>query len=174
MSCRIKLYEMRLTSPPCLESLRSSTVVLVAINQASLTNCSPVQANRRLIGGGYGADLQFPPASFVYQVAIADTAHVYAGATVPNLDGATPGDLDVVLFHLPASGVGAVAAGGTAAQMRDAVLKHPSWNLDEKQAMLSVMDALGSLRGTTAALVMDLITHYERTLADRGIDPELF
>ena len=115
MSCRIKLYEMRPTSPPSHESLRSSTVLLVAINQASLTNCSPVQTNRRLIGGGYGADLQFPPAHFVYQVAIADTAHVYAGASLPNLNGATPGDLDVVLFHVPASGVGAVAAGCTAA-----------------------------------------------------------
>jgi hypothetical protein len=174
MSCRIKLYEMRPTPPPSFESLRSSTVVFVAINQASLTNCSPMQRNRRLIGGGYGADLQFTPASFVYQVAIADTAHVYAGATVANLNGANPGDLDVVLFHLPASGVGAVAAGGTAAQMRDAVLKHLSWNLDEKQAVLSVMNAVGSLRGTTAALIMNFITHYERILADRGIDPGLF
>src|SRR5215469_13615917 len=114
MSCRIKLYEMHPTPPPSLESLKSSTVVFVAINQASLTNCSPVQGNRRLIGGGYGADLQFTPALFVYQVAIADTAHVYAGATVANLNGATPGDLDVVLFHLPPSGVGAVPAGGNA------------------------------------------------------------
>ena len=91
-----------------------------------------------------------------------------------NLNGATPGDLDVVLFHLPASGVGAVAAGGTAVQMRDAVLNHPSWNLDEKQAVLSVMNAVGSLRGTTAALIMNFITHYERILEDRGIDPGFF
>lgn len=174
MSCRVKLYEMRPTSPPSQESVRSSTVLLVAINQANLTNCSPVQTNRRLIGGGYGADLQFPPAPFVYQVAIADTAHLYAGATVPNLNGATPGDLDLVLFHVPATGVGAVAAGGTAAQMRVAILKHPSWSQDEKQAVLSVMNAPGTVRGTTAALVMDFITHYERILADRGIDPRLF
>ena len=81
-------------------------MVLVATNQASLTNCSPVQPNRRLIGGGYGADLQFTPASFVYQITIADTAHVYAGATVPNLNGSKSGDLDIVLFHLPTSGIG--------------------------------------------------------------------
>lgn len=81
-------------------------MLLVAVDQESLTNCCPVQTNRRFIGGGYGADLQFTPASFVYQVAIADTAHIYAGATVSNLNGATPGDLDVVLFHVPSSGVG--------------------------------------------------------------------
>jgi hypothetical protein len=92
MSCRIKLYEMSPTSPPSHRSVRSSTVLLMAVDQASLTNCCPVQTNRRLIGGGYGADLQFTPASFVYQVAIADTAHIYAGATVSNLNGATPGD----------------------------------------------------------------------------------
>ena len=69
---------------------------------------------------------------------------------------------------------GAVPAGGNAAQMRDAVLKHPSWNLDQKQAVLSVMNAVSSLRGTTAALIMNFTNHYERILADRGIDPGLF
>jgi hypothetical protein len=68
---------------------------------------------RRIGGcsGGYGADLPFIPAPFVYHVAIVDTAKIYAGATVPNLNGAMPLDLDVVLFHLPMGGVAAVAAG---------------------------------------------------------------
>jgi hypothetical protein len=174
MSCRIKLYEIGPTSPPSHGSVRSSTVLLVAVDQESLTNCCPVQTNRRFIGGGYGADLQFTPASFVYQVAIADTALIYAGATVSNLNGATPGDLDVVLFHVPSSGVGTVATGGTAGQMRGAVSRHPSWSPDEKQAVLSIMNALGSLRGTVAPPVMDFIIHYERVLSDRGIDPGLF
>jgi hypothetical protein len=174
MSCRIKLYEISPTSPPSLGNVRSSTVLLVAVDQESLTNCCPVQTNRRFIGGGYGADLQFTPASFVYQVAIADTALIYAGATVSNLNGATPGDLDVVLFHVPSSGVGTVATGGTAGQMRGAVSRHPSWSPDEKQAVLSIMNALGSLRGTVAPPVMDFIIHYERVLSDRGIDPGLF
>ena len=147
----------------------------MAVDQESPTETGcPVQTNRRFIGGGYAADLQFTPASFVYQVAIADTALIYAGATVSNLNGATPGDLDVVLFHVPSSGVGAVATGGTAGQMRGAVSRHPSWSPDEKQAVLSIMNALGSLRGTVAPPVMDFIIHYERVLADRGIDPGLF
>jgi hypothetical protein len=36
------------------------------------------------------------------------------------------------------------------------------------------MNALGSLRGTAAPLVMDFIIQYERVLADRGIDAGLF
>lgn len=40
--------------------------------------------------------------------------------------------------------------------------------------MLSVMNALGSLRGTTVSAVMGFINHYERVLMDRGIDPGLF
>jgi hypothetical protein len=36
------------------------------------------------------------------------------------------------------------------------------------------MNAVGSLRGTTAALIMNFITHYERILEDRGIDPGFF
>jgi len=58
--------------------------------------------------------------------------------------------------------------------MQSPVLRHPSWDLDEKQAVLSVMNALGSVRGTTAALVIDFIAHYERILTDRGIDPGRF
>ena len=62
----------------------------------------------------------------------------------------------------------------TAVQVRGAVLRHPSWSPDEKQAVLSIINALGSLRGTAAPLVMDFIIHYERVLADRGIDAGLF
>jgi hypothetical protein len=58
--------------------------------------------------------------------------------------------------------------------MRGAVSRHPSWSLAEKQAVLSIMNALGSVRGTVAPPVMDFIIHYERVLADRGIDPGLF
>src|SRR5260370_41541929 len=80
MSCRIKLYEASRTLPRSHVSLRSPTVQLVAVEQASLANCCHVQANRRLLGGGYGADLPFIPTPFVYQVAIGDPAQIYAGA----------------------------------------------------------------------------------------------
>jgi hypothetical protein len=43
-------------------------------------------------------------------------------------NGASPGYLDVVLFHVPSSGVGSVATGATAVQVRGAVLRHPSWS----------------------------------------------
>jgi hypothetical protein len=113
------------------------------------------------------------PARFVYQVAIIDVAEIYAGATVPNMNGATPADLDVVLFKLPTTGVG-VATGGNAVQVRAAVMTIPYWNPEERQEVLSVMNALGSLRGTAAPLVLDFIAHYEQILVDRGIDPEFF
>jgi len=174
MSCRIKLYEASLTLPRSHVSLRSRTVQLVAVEQVSLGDCCPVQTNKRLIGGGYGVDLPFIPASFVYQIAILDTAQIYAGATVSNLNGAVPGNLEVVLFQLPTSGVGVMQASGTAATVRSAVLTHPSWSPDGKQAVLSVMNALGSLRGTAASPVLGFITHYERALMDRGIEPGLF
>ena len=85
MSCRIKLYETTGIPPLSHVSQRSATVQLVAVEQARLTNCCQVQVNKRLIGGGYGADLPFIPAAFVYQVAIVDTSHTYAGATISNL-----------------------------------------------------------------------------------------
>ena len=173
MSCRIKLYEMSRTAPRSHVSLRSATVQLVAVEQARLTNCCPVQVNKRFIGGGYGIDLPFIPDSFVYQVAIIDVAKMYAGATVPNLNGATPADLDVVLFKLPMRKVG-VAIGGIAVQVRTAIATNPYWSSEERQAVLSVMNALGSLRGTAAPLVLDFIAHYEQILAARGIDPGFF
>jgi hypothetical protein len=80
----------------------------------------------------------------------------------------------VVLFDLPTSAVGAIASSGAATYVREAVIRHPSWSVVEKQAILSVMNALGSLRGTATPIVLDFIAHYERTLADAGINPELF
>jgi hypothetical protein len=71
-------------------------------------------------------------------------------------------------------GLAAVAAGGTVAQVRVAVLTNPSWSPDEKQALLSVMNALGSLRGTAASPVLGFLTRYEQALMDRGIDPGLY
>ena len=58
--------------------------------------------------------------------------------------------------------------------MRGAVLTHPSWSPDEKQAVLSAMNALDSLRGTAASPVLGFLTHYEHALMARGIDPGLF
>jgi hypothetical protein len=173
MSCRIKLYETSRTASRSHVRLRSATVQLVAVEQANLTNCCPVQVNKRLIGGDYGVDLPFIPGSFVYQVAIIDVAKTYAGAMVPNLNGATPADLDVVLFKLPTRGVG-VVTGGNAVQVRTAIVANPYWSSEERQAVLSVMNALGSLRGTATPVVLDFIAHYEQILADRGIDPEFF
>ena len=174
MSCRIKLYESNEVSPLSHVSLRSATVQLVAVEQANLTNCCQVQVNKRLIGGGYGADLPFIPASFVYQVAIVDRAHTYAGATISNLNRAAPGDLEVVLCRLPASGLEAIASNRGASYVREAVVKYPSWSAAEKQAILSVMNALGSLHGTVTPLVFDFIAHYERTLAHARINPACF
>ena len=131
-----------------------------------------MQANRRLLGGGYGADLPFIPASFVYQVVIVDAGGVYGGATIGNLNGAVPGDIEVVLFRLPASGT--VPAAATAAQLRETVLIHQFWNNEKIQAVLSVMNALSSLRGTTADPVLWFIAHYERTLVGLGINPAFF
>jgi hypothetical protein len=117
--------------------------------------------------------LPFIPGSFVYQAAIIDVANIYAGATVPNLNGATPADLDVVLFKLPTRGV-RVASGGNAVQVRTAIATNPYGSSEERQALLSVMNALGSLRGTATPPVLDFIAHYEQILAERVIDPECF
>ena len=108
------------------------------------------------------------------KVAIVDTAHTYAGATISNLNGAAPGDLEVVLCRLPTSGLEAIASNGDAAYVREAVVNYPSWSAAEKQAILSVMNALGSLRGTVTPLVFDFIAHYERTLAHARINPAFF
>jgi hypothetical protein len=88
----------------------------------------------------------------VYQVAIIDVAKIYAGTMVPNLNGATSANLDVVRFKLTTREAG-VAADGNAVQVRAAIVTTPYWSPDERQAALGVMNALGSLRGTTTPLV---------------------
>jgi hypothetical protein len=174
MACRLKLHELKLTPQRSIATLRSPTIQAVAVEQSSLTDCCPVQANRVLLGGGFGVDLHFIPGPFVYQIAIVDTAHLYGGATIANLNGALSADLDVVLFRLPTSRVDAVPLAATVAQVRQAVLTQPSWNPDEKQAVLSVMNALGSLRGSAANPVLGFIVHYERSLTSFGLDPGFF
>ena len=67
-----------------------------------------------------------------------------------------------------------MATGDNAVQVRAAVMTNSYWNPEERQAVLSVMNALGSLRGTAASLVLNFIAHYEQILVDRGIDPEFF
>jgi hypothetical protein len=104
-----------------------------------------VRLDKRLIGGCEG-DLPFMPGSFVFPVAIIDVAKIYTGAIVPNLNGATSANSDVVLFELPTREVG-VATGGNAIQVRTAIVTNPHWSPDERQAVLGVMNALGSRMG---------------------------
>ena len=177
MPCLTKLYEPVGTSPPAHIDLNSTTVDLVAVDQATRANCCPVQPNRQFNPGGpYGANLVFTAAAIVYQVTIVDTLGVYAGATVPNLNGDTPGDIDVVLLKMPPTspGTSVAPAGATAAQVRAAILVFPPWTRQHRLAMLCVIDALGSLRGTPSAAMRDFIAVYERHLNDRGINPALF
>ena len=93
MSCLVKLYEK---VGRAHVGLRASSLSMVAVDKATLINCSPAQNNGPLWGhrNSYGADLQFPKGPIVYQDAIADTQLVYAGTTVPNLNGDIDGDLD--------------------------------------------------------------------------------
>ena len=106
---------------------------------------------------GSGADLQFNQDSVVYQVAISDPKGVYGGATISSLTGTTDGDLDVVLDKLP-QGSNASGAAGARPRLRraKAVLSDPIWTGGEKQAVLSVMNALGSLRGATSPPLLAL------------------
>jgi hypothetical protein len=85
-----------------------------------------------------------------------------------------PSDLNAVVLKLPMSGVAAVSAGSTVAKLRAAVLAYNFWSPKERQAVLSVMNALGSLCGTTARAVIGFINEYERALLERGIDPGFF
>jgi hypothetical protein len=176
MSCLVKLFEPNLASPPIHVSLMASAIELVAVDETTKANLSNVETNKALSGGtGYGADLQFNQDSIVYQVAISDPQGVYGGATVSSLTGTTNGDLDVVIEKLPQGSSASGAAGATnAAQVRQAVLNDPVWTAGEKRAVLSVMSALGSLRGATAIPLFAFIRAYEVVLRDRGIDASLF
>jgi hypothetical protein len=77
---------------------------------------------------------------------------IYAGATAPNLNGARPANLDVVLFKLPTR-ESRIATARNAVQVRTAIVTNPYWSSDERQAVLGVMNELGSSRGTATPLV---------------------
>ncbi|HUB14001.1 MAG TPA: hypothetical protein VMB34_18775 [Acetobacteraceae bacterium] len=173
MSCLIKLYEINTSSPPAQLDLTAGTVELVAVDEATHTNCCGVQTNGLLTARGYGADLPFGAASFVYQVAIVDTALVYGGVTIPSLSGNTAGDLDVVLYKLPPPGTGGTPA-TTAAQARNRVLTNALWSVEQRLAVLSVMNALGALRGVTTGPLLNFIDRHGLALSARGINPALF
>lgn len=146
------------------------------MDETTKVNISNLETNKGLSGGtGSGAHLQFNRNSIVYQVAISDPGGVYGGATISRLTGTTNGDLDVVLDKLP-QGTNATGAAGatTAAQARQAVQSDLFWTAGEKRAVLSVMNALGSLRGTTSFPLIAFIRNFEVILRDRGIDANLF
>jgi len=172
MSCLTKLYE---NVAGAHMDLTASSIDLVAVDQSTFANCSSVCGNAGLpaSGGRYGANLSFTPATIVYQVAVADSSGVYAGATITNLNGDLAGDVDVVLFKLPPPTTSG-ATGATAALVRSAVLAHQTWTAAEKTAVFSVMHALGSLRGATNPTVTNFVRRYEEELRNRGIDPRFF
>jgi hypothetical protein len=176
MSCVVKLFEPNTSSPPVHVTLTAAAIELVAVDETTKANISNVETNKALSGGtSSGADLQFNQDSIVYQVAISDPQGIYGGATISSLTGTTGGDLDVVLDKLSQATSASGAAGATtAAQARQAVLSDPVWTAGQKQAVLSTMSALGSLRGATSSPLLAFIRNYERILRDRGIDADLF
>jgi len=174
MPCLTKLLETS-GSPAAHVSLTAATIELVAADQASLTHLSNVETNKPLTAGGFGALLQFNTASITYQVAIVDTAKIYGGVTIANLSGTTSGDLDVVLEKLPTTpGPGGAATGATASQVRQLIRAHVMWTPTERQAVLRVIDALTSLRGTTSVPLLVFVSIYEMILRDCNVDPTVF
>jgi hypothetical protein len=172
MPCLVQLYEVTATSPAVHLALTATTIDLVAVDEATRANCCKVVSNGALGGGGFGGNLVFATASIVYQVAIVDSAMIYAGVTLPHLSGTVNGSLDVVLHKLPAAAKGSAGSTGTsAAQIRADVLAFPLWNDEEKQAVLSTMSALIAVRGSNAPALRQFIQTYEITLSARGIDP---
>jgi hypothetical protein len=176
MSCVVKLFEPDSSLPPVHVTLTAAAIELVAVNETTKANMTNVETNKALSGGtGSGADLQFSQDSIIYQVAISDPQGIYGGATMSSLTGTTDGDLDVVLDKLPQATSATGAAGATtAAQARQAVLSEFSWTPGNKQAVLSTMNALGSLRGATSPPLLAFMHNYETILRDRGIDADLF
>jgi hypothetical protein len=178
MSCIVKLFEPNSASPPVHIDLKASRIELVAVDETTKVNCCNVETNKALSGRyktRHGADLQFNKDSFIYQVAISDSLGVYGGTTISSLTGTTDGDLDVVLEKLPQGTHARGAAGATnAAQARQAVLSDPVWTVGEKRAVFSVMNALVSLRGTSAPALLSFIRNYTEILRNRGIDANLF
>lgn len=179
MSCVVKLFEPNSATPPVHVDLTAGVIELVAVDETSKMNLSSVETNKGFAAGtghtGFGADLQFNQDSIVYQVAISDPTGVYGGGTISSLTGTTDGDLDVVLEKLPPATSPSAAAGATTAmQARQAVLGDLGWTAGQRRAILSVMDALGSLRGATSPPLLAFIRNYEVILRDRGIDAGLF
>jgi hypothetical protein len=175
MSCLVKLFEPNSASPPVHVDLKAANIEIVAVNQTTLANCCNMETNKSLKGSShYGADLQFNKDSIVYQVAISDPRGTYGGTTILSLTGTTDGDLDVVLEKLPQTGVSGATGASNAAQVRHAVLSDPNWTAGEKQAVLGLMIALASLRGTNEPTLLRFIQDYSFILRDRGIDPNLF
>ena len=174
MSCLVKLFEPNTASPPVHVDLTAGTIELVAVNEGTRANCSSVETNKALAGSaGYGADLQFRKDSIVYQVAISDTAGIYGGTTVSSLTGTIDGDLDVVLEKLPVTRISSGRA-TSAAQARQDVLVEPNWTAGEKQAVIGVIVAIVTLRGTGASQLISFVQRYEVALENLGIDYSLF
>jgi hypothetical protein len=176
MSCSVKLFEPNSASPPVHVTLTAPAIELVAVNEATKANLCQVETNKALntSATSHGADLQFNQASIVYQIAISDPIGVYGGTTITSLTGSTNGDLDVVLEKAPRTRSANAGGAGTAAQARQAVLSDPFWTPGEKQAVLSLMNALGSLRGASTSAVMRFVHRYEVALENLGINYTLF
>jgi hypothetical protein len=175
MGCKVRMYEDSGNQSSAHSNLVSSTVQLIAIDESTRKNCCAAVQNGSLAGTGkYGADLTFSLSAIVYEVAIADLALIYAGTRVSNLNGNMQGDIDVVLFKIPPASIGIGATATNAAQMRQLVLAHRTWSPNEKLAILNLMDALSSLRGTSAPALMSFIDNYSTALARQGIGPNLF
>jgi hypothetical protein len=174
MACRVKLFEPDPSSNHV--TLSAPGIELLAVDEATKTNLSGVETNKALNSSAtsHGADLQFNQSSVVYQVAISDPTGIYGGTTISSLTGTTGGDLDVVLEKLPQTTAAGAAGAGTAAQARDAVRNDSSWTGGQKQAVLSVMNALGSLRGATSFPVLAFLRNFEVILRDRGFNANLF
>jgi hypothetical protein len=176
MSCNVKLFEPNSASPPVHETLKAAVIELLAVNEATKANLSSLETNKALNASAtsHGADLQFNKDSIVYQVAISDPTGVYGGTTITSLTGTTDGDLDVVLEKVPQTRSTSAGGAGSAAQARQAVLNDLSWTAGEKQAVLSLMNAVGSLRGASTPLVVQFLRRFEVALENLGIDYTLF
>lgn len=170
MSCRVKIYDT------AHKPLASSRIDLVAVDQGTRRNCCAPISNGSLGVAHYGANLAFSTGTFVYQVAVVDLARVYAGLTVPGLNGNVAGDLDVVLYPLPTSSGGGTggASGATTAAQVFTYIDQSSWTAYEKQGLRSVIFALMQLRGSTDQVVLGFIAQYEESLSRYGINASLF
>jgi len=170
MSCDVHTYDTSYVA------LKSKTVQLIAIDTSSSgapINLTAVVINGPPLGGTYyGAQLSFGLTSCVYQVAITDSARIYAGVTIPSLNGNVDGELEVVLRRLPPkTPAGAVVR--TSTQLI-AYLADQPWSFEQRSAVLDVVHALVSIRGWEDPIAREFIANYEQTLRERGVDPAIF